>query len=82
MDIIKRISIENFRSLRSLNVDLVRDYNSIVGLNSSGKSNVLRALNLFFNDSIDPSSLNLSMERDFSDYAPRRKKKLFLSALS
>jgi len=43
-----RISIENFRSIKS-GVINVGDSNAIVGENNSGKSAVLRALNAFFN---------------------------------
>lgn len=45
---IAKISIRNFRSLQS--IDLVaNDLNVFVGQNDEGKSNVLRALDLFFN---------------------------------
>ena len=45
----------------------------IVGLNGSGKSNLLRALNLFFNDELEPGE-QFSLRRDFRE--PGRKAKL------
>lgn len=45
---IKRIYIKNFRSIVEADID-VSEFNVFVGLNDSGKSNVLKALNLFFN---------------------------------
>lgn len=54
MDIIKEISIKNFRSIRSLNRRISPTHlNIFVGQNDQGKSNVLRALNLFFNNQTD-----------------------------
>ena len=46
---IKRIQIENFRSIKSADIDCV-SYNSFVGPNGSGKSSVLAALNIFFGE--------------------------------
>lgn len=45
---LKKISIENFRSIESASITL-DNLNIFVGLNDSGKSNILKALNLFFN---------------------------------
>lgn len=45
---ITKISIRNFRSLQGVDLD-ARDLNVFVGQNDEGKSNVLRALDLFFN---------------------------------
>ncbi len=54
MKIIKQIEIKNFRSFgnrkkESNKVFKIADLNIISGANDSGKSNILRALNLFFN---------------------------------
>ncbi len=49
---IKRIHVKNFRSLVDETIEL-SDFNFFVGKNDSGKSNVLKALNLFFNMSTD-----------------------------
>jgi AAA15 family ATPase/GTPase len=69
MEIIKQIEIKNFRSFgnrkkESYKVIKCNDLNIISGANDSGKSNILRALNLFFNGH---TSLNqfFDFERDF-----------------
>lgn len=50
MEIIKTVEIRKFRSIKSLTNDLhPTDLNIFVGRNDQGKSNILRALNLFFN---------------------------------
>ena len=49
MVVLKRIHIKNFRSISDATIDL-DDFNFFVGKNDSGKSNVLKAVNLFFND--------------------------------
>lgn len=50
---IKRIKIRNFRSIVDLDIK-VDKMNILVGLNDVGKSNVLKALNLFFNGETEP----------------------------
>ena len=50
--VIKEIQIKNFRSIRNMTISAKR-LNVIVGLNDVGKSNILRALNLFFNQQTD-----------------------------
>lgn len=42
---INRLIIKNFRSIKELNIEL-KPFNAFIGPNSSGKSNILRALNL------------------------------------
>ena len=49
---ITRIRIKNFRSIVDETIDFC-DVNYFVGKNDSGKSNVLKALNLFFNNETD-----------------------------
>ncbi|MFT3794833.1 ATP-dependent nuclease [Flavobacterium sp.] len=44
------ISIRNFRGIHILNNLKVGDINSFVGKNDAGKSNILKALDAFFND--------------------------------
>jgi predicted ATPase len=55
MRIIERIEIRYFRSFGEKNVKIVdlKDLNIFSGSNDVGKSNVLKALNLFFNDEIN-----------------------------
>jgi hypothetical protein len=75
MPIVNYVRIENFRSIRSLTLDGLDDYIPLVGLNSSGKSNVLRALNVFFNGLVDEDGRPLDLADDYSSYAPKGKKK-------
>lgn len=50
---VKKVEIEFFRSIEKISVE--PSYLSVfVGKNDSGKSNILRALNLFFNGETDP----------------------------
>lgn len=55
MGVIKEIEIKNFRSIDTLIIkeENIRNLNILVGSNDIGKSNVLRALNLFFNGETD-----------------------------
>lgn len=76
LSVIQYVRIENFRSIRSAELSEIGDYAPVIGLNSSGKSNVLRALNLFFNGYLDETRTPLSMTDDFSTHAPKGKKKL------
>ena len=64
---IKRIKIKNFRSLVDAEI-FPSNYTVLVGPNDSGKSNVLRALNLFFNQQTDVGQ-NLVFDLDFSQNA-------------
>lgn len=66
MKLIKKIEVNYLRSLYNSAVNKVGDLNVIFGRNDSGKSNLLRALNLFFNDQIDPGQ-DLSFDVDMSD---------------
>lgn len=70
---IKHIKIKNFRSIVEMDIDTDK-LNIFVGLNDAGKSNVLKALNLFFNGETEPGAA-FDFETDYSKYAPIRKKK-------
>ncbi len=76
MSVVAYVEVENFRSLRRVEMNGLDDYVPIIGLNSSGKSNVLRALNLFFNAYLDEERTPLNMGDDYSFHAPKRKKKV------
>lgn len=71
MKIIEKIEIKNFRSFLGSKksteavVSNVKDLNIFSGSNDSGKSNILRALNLFFNDEID-STHPFNFDTDFT----------------
>lgn len=69
---IKYIKIKNFRSIVDMTIKADK-MNVFVGLNDAGKSNVLKALNLFFNGETEPGAV-FTFETDYSKYAPLRKK--------
>lgn len=48
MKIIERVEVSYFRSVYSLSLAKCEDVNILIGQNDAGKSNVLKALNLFF----------------------------------
>ena len=75
MSVLAYVKVENFRSIRSVTLDALGDYLPIVGLNSAGKSNILRALNLFFTGNVDESGDPLDFQTDYSAHAPSGKKK-------
>lgn len=70
---IKHIKVVNFRSLTDASVSL-EDYTALAGLNDSGKSNLFRALNLFFNGQTDIGH-DLVFANDFSQHAKKIAKK-------
>ncbi len=69
MRLIEKVEINYFRSLYKGQLDNAGDLNILFGRNDSGKSNFLRALNLFFNYETD-----LEREPDFDiDLSDTRK---------
>lgn len=70
---IEKIRIKNFRSLKDVNVD-TKALTVFVGCNDEGKSNLLRALDLFFNGDRF-GGYQLDWQRDFCAIAntPRNK---------
>ena len=66
--VITKIHIENFRSIRKSILELT-DMNIFVGLNDAGKSNYLKALNLFFNNNTDYDT-SFDHAKDFSFLFP------------
>jgi len=72
MKLISQIEIKGFRSIRSIKLDGLEDFTAFAGLNNSGKSNVLRALNAFFNGLTD-NDKPLDVDKDF--FRPDLKKK-------
>lgn len=67
---------EGFRSLRRSALDGLGDYVPIIGLNGSGKSNALRALNLFFNGEVDGDGATLDLSRDFTDHLKGKRREV------
>jgi len=70
--VIRSITIKNFRSIRRANIN-TSDFNVFVGTNDAGKSNVLKAMNLFFNDQVD-SGIPFDYQRDFTYLYPPKSK--------
>lgn len=66
MQLIKKIEINYLRSLYSATLDKIGNLNIIFGRNDSGKSNLLRALNLFFNEETDEGRY-FDFDLDMSD---------------
>lgn len=62
---IKNIQINNFRSLKDVQMDNVNDLTILIGGNSSGKSNLLDALFLFFNEFDPAPERNLGAVSDY-----------------
>lgn len=56
------ISIKNFRGIKSLQNLKAGDINSFVGKNDAGKSNILKALDAFFNDKFTPNCVFKGIE--------------------
>ena len=71
--IITSIRIKNFRSIKNALIK-VKDMNIFVGLNDVGKSNVLKALNLFFNGNTDYDT-PFDFKKDFSCFFTKKSHK-------
>lgn len=65
MNLIKRIEIKHFRSIHDIVIENLSDINVFSGLNDVGKSNVMKALNLFFNFQVDWQN-DLEFDRDLN----------------
>jgi len=74
MQLVRNVRIIGFRSIQAADLLDLRPLTVLIGKNSSGKSNVLRALNLFFNGEIEPGR-GVSFTRDYNEDSGRRKKK-------
>jgi predicted ATP-dependent endonuclease of OLD family len=73
MKLITMVDIESFRSIRRAQLAGLSHFTAFAGMNNSGKSNVLRALNAFFNDQTDPGRL-VDVDADYHRPDLRRKK--------
>jgi AAA15 family ATPase/GTPase len=72
MRLISRVAVKSFRSIRGDTIEDLGDFTAFAGLNNSGKSNVLRALNAFFSGETDPG-VAVNVDNDF--FRPDLKKK-------
>lgn len=70
---IKSIHIENFRSIKAIDANLGQ-LAIFVGRNDCGKSNILRALNLFFNNETNPG-VEFDFAEDYNFFAPVKIRK-------
>ncbi|EOU1295275.1 ATP-dependent endonuclease [Cronobacter sakazakii] len=61
--------MSNFRSIQKIEIDCTR-LQIFVGYNDAGKSNILRALNLFFNNVTNPGE-NFNFKTDYNVYADK-----------
>lgn len=76
---IRYINIRNFRSIKNLSFSPGR-LAVLVGRNDSGKSNVLRALNLFFNDRTDQEEiLDFEIDHNILNQPNRRAKEISIT---
>jgi energy-coupling factor transporter ATP-binding protein EcfA2 len=70
---IRQITITNFRSIRKETIS-TEEITTFVGKNDAGKSNLLRALNLFFNNKTDAES-DFNFNSDFNINATVQQRK-------
>jgi len=76
MRLIRAIRITGFRSCKDVSLDDISDFSVLMGANNTGKSNILRAINLFFNDEIE-EGVSADAIRD-SSVTKGRKKEFFV----
>jgi predicted ATP-dependent endonuclease of OLD family len=74
MKLVRRAVVSNFRSIRQAELQDLGDFSAFVGLNNSGKSNFLRALNAFFTDQVEPGQV-LRVGYDYYRSAVRSRRK-------
>ena len=76
---ITKVEIQNFRSARNLTIS-PGSLAVLVGKNDSGKSNILRALNLFFNDVTGPGEeIDFELDHNVFNQPNRRAKEISIS---
>lgn len=75
MRLVSKISVDHFRSIKDAEIPDMGEFTALAGLNNSGKSNVLRALNAFFTGNTDPDT-PLIHASDYYRFHLKTKKKL------
>ena len=70
MERIKKVKIENFRNIKSVEFNVNGDATIVAGKNGIGKSNVVNALVWFFTDSIYTDNLGVG-ENDINSIVPK-----------
>ena len=80
MKLISELRIRGFRSIRDAHLKDLGDFTAFAGLNNSGKSNVLRALNAFFHDETDPGT-PLDIDSDYyrPDLSTKKAKRISIA---
>ena len=73
MKLLSEIEVNGFRSIRDCSITGLGNFTTFAGLNNSGKSNFLRALNAFFNNQTD-EGINLKVNDDYFRPDMRKKK--------
>lgn len=74
MQLISELEIRNFRSIRNIKIGGITDFSCFCGQNNAGKSNILKALNLFFNNETDPGrSLRIDEDYNVAERVARKK---------
>lgn len=79
MRLISGIRVKSFRSIKDLEVHDWQDYNPLIGVNDTGKSNLLRALSLFFTGETSPG-VPLDMTKD-ANIRVRGRKEIIIDVL-
>jgi len=73
MKLISEVEIRGFRSIQLAKLDEIGDFTCFAGLNNSGKSNILRSLNAFFNGQTEEGQF-LDVDKDYFRPDLRKKK--------
>ncbi len=74
MQLIKSVTVDHFRSIQQPQTVSMKDFTAIAGLNNAGKSNLLRALNLFFTGNTD-ADVSFDYASDYNRHDLKSKKK-------
>jgi hypothetical protein len=72
---IKKVRIRGFRSIQDVEIDLQDNVNLFAGLNDHGKSNIFRAIHLFFRDQVEPGAI-LDYDRDVCRIRDKASKRI------
>jgi hypothetical protein len=77
---IRDIRVSRFRSIRDASLEALEDFSVLAGLNNSGKSNFLRALNLFFTGEPEPDT-PFDLMRDYyrGELSAKKRKEISIS---
>jgi len=77
---VRDITINRFRSIRESELEALDDFSVLAGLNNSGKSNFLRALNLFFTGRPEPE-IAFDLMRDYyrGELSAKKRKEISIS---